>query len=205
MTSKDLQWLASIESFIAPRHLACLKLVVGQQIGRYSDLESVESVLGVHDLLKADEKWPPNKSLQLIIDFLTLCRLQPCVKCLGKYGLDDLPSLDLEVLDDGARYARLVAGVYCPLSGKERIAFQAKYCELSHRGDQESVEKFLKSVVHNGSDKDLLQKAVEGIQLTAKSGSIVEQVFLEENIQIELSKFALLVTFLTYNPVIFLQ
>lgn len=188
MTSRDLQqWLTSIQSYIGPHHLACLKLVVGQQIGRYSDLESVESVLGVYNLLKADE--PPDKSLQLIVDFVKLCRLQKCVNRLDRYGLDDPPSLNLETLKNGARYARLVGGVYCALSVKERTAFKEKYCELSDKGDQESEEKFIASVVHNGPDKDMLQKVVEGIQLTAKSGSIVEQVFMEENIM-ELSKFA---------------
>lgn len=189
MTSRDLQqWLTSIQSYIGPHHLACLKLVVGQQISRYSDLESVESVLGVYNLLKADENWPPDKSLQLIVDFVKLCRLQKCVNRLDRYGLDDLPSLNLETLKNGARYARLVGGVYCALSVKERIAFKEKYCELSDKGDQESEEKFIASVIHNGPDKDMLQKAVESIQLTAKSGSIVEQVFMEENM--ELSKFA---------------
>ena len=182
MTSEGLQWLASIESFIGSHHLTCLKLVVGQQIGQYRGLESAINVLGVHDLLKADKEWPPRKSLQLIVDFLTLCRLQQCVKRLGEYGLDDLPSLDLKALNDGARYARLVAGVYCALIDKERKAFKAKYCKLSNKGDKESEEKFLAFVVHNGSH-DLLQKAVEGIQLTAKSGNMVEQVFLEENIK----------------------
>ena len=203
-------WISQLNTkgLIDSHHLFCFKLVAEQlDLGLFVNSDRlfnshcqnyVSSMLGLYDYLETGFG-SPEKALQLIVDLMSFCRMNDCLKLMEDHtdllplSESSTPFLELTSPKPSqqAQFARFFAGVYCSLdSDQEREQFRRKLNQLFNRRFTGTEEEFLTHIVHNrfkDKDKKLVKKAVENIDLNVASEESVKQVF--GNICVEPSEY----------------
>ena len=181
-------WITCVQKKnpFSTHHLPCFKRVVEQQYSKCCD--AVKNFVDLFDFVEK-ESGSRQKALQVIVDLLILCQLETYVDMLEQYHVPVPARLDPKELTQEARFARLVACVYCNLSSeKERREFSAKLCAQYERQNPGPEEEFLDYAVKNCPEKDsansLLKKTAESFTFKAKSLEIVKNAFCDDGIEL---------------------